>query len=488
MFRHPTQIQKVFFPLIYISRTASSLGALRCIHYSRVVYFSTKLITVKLSDIGEGIAEVEVLQNLKNVGDTVQEMDEICEVQSDKSNATITSRYDGILRKWYNQTGETIKIGSPLCDMEVAAELDGSPESNVDETATKAAPLDQTINAATQTILAGQSQDGKPISQNQNSIQAVPAARRLAKKLGIDISEVVGSAEGGRITVMDVQQKSEADAKARETESIRISNMSVPSPPIQGLSVNQTGDILKPIVVPIRRRREDLEVEAKGILKAMAKSMSETAKVPHMHIGEDIDVTDLLVVKDSISTKAKKQYGVGLSLTALLIKSASIALKDYPLMNSKYDQDEKKYTICGSHNISIAMDTPNGLLVPNIKGVQDLTMIETQSELLRIAQLAQTNKLAEDLKEGTFTISNVGMIGGTNVHSLLFEGQAAIAGVGRIQKMPRYNTNMELQPRSVMQIGISADHRHLDGATVARFLTLWRSYLENPADMLFLMR
>merc|ERR1719433_2170768 len=174
-----------------------------------------------------------------------------------------------------------------------------------------------------------------------------------------------------------------------------------------------------------------------------------------------------------------------------MIKAVSLALNEHPKFNSKFAQDSNppSYTVFGSHNISVAIDTPHGLVVPNIKDCSNLSVVEIQRELMRLAADAKANKLGmKDIQGGTITLSNIGVIGTKDPRPIPFAGQAVIGASGRTMTLPRYNSKMELVPRQIMNIRWVGDHRHLDGATLARFSNSFKRFCEEPGDWMLTLR
>jgi len=424
------------------------------------------VITFKLADIGEGIAEVELLKNYKNVGDEIEEMEGVCEVQSDKAAVEITSRYTGKVVKVYHKEGEIVKIGGPLLDIETEGGESHAPSKHDKKEEDKAAP--KAAAAAP-----------KAAKADEEEVAAAPAVRRLAKELGVDLANVTGSGKGGRITKEDVEAAKAAGATPKAAAPAKATATVGAQAPAAPAAVKPV--FLKPT--------ETVQVPLKGYGRAMAKSMTDSLKVPHMNLGEEIDLTDLMEMRGSLKALLEKT-GQKVTITPFIIKALSVALTKYPIMNSKFDGvTGDKYTMFGAHNISIAIDTPNGLVVPSIKNVESLSVLEIQGELTRLMHLAQANKLSTaDLTGGTISVSNVGVIGGTYVKAILFDGQSCIIALGRVMMKPRYDEKNTLQPRSTMNVAISADHRHIDGATAARFATEFKSALENPGQMLLHLR
>jgi len=213
--------------------------------------------------------------------------------------------------------------------------------------------------------------------------------------------------------------------------------------------------------------------------------MIASLSVPHLTIFDEVEATKLMAMQKQLKAEAGK-----LTLTAMTVKAVSLALAKMPIINSKYNPNAAKpeYTIYASHNISLAIDTPDhGLMVPNIKNVQNLSLGEIQSELVRLQDAATRGRLSrDDITGGTFTISNVGVVGGTYIQAILFDGQAGILALGRIKT--EWRGEDAPMKTKVMNISCAGDHRHLDGATVARFTTILRRYLENPQLMMLDMK
>ena len=219
------------------------------------------------------------------------------------------------------------------------------------------------------------------------------------------------------------------------------------------------------------------------MVKAMSKSMNEALKIPHFGYYDEIDMTKLVQLRKDLKSTTESR-GVKLSYMPFIVKAASLALTQYPIINSSIDVNAETLTYKHNHNIGVAMDTAQGLLVPNIKAVQNLSVFEIAAELTRLHHVGLAGKLtSQDLTGGTFSLSNIGSIGGTYASPVILPPEVAIGALGKLRTLPRYNAKGEVYPATVMNVSWSADHRLLDGATVARFSNLWKDYLENPASM-----
>lgn len=231
--------------------------------------------------------------------------------------------------------------------------------------------------------------------------------------------------------------------------------------------------------------------------KAMFKQMTKSLSIPHFGFADEIILDNVIAFRSALNihvAKTPEKYNFKkLSYMPIFIKALSVALEEYPVMNACLvdgdDASTAKLKYRASHNIGIAMDTPNGLIVPNIKNVQNLSVLEIASELTRLQEAGKKNAIPmADLKEGTISLSNVGMIGGTYLNPVVVTSELAIAAVGKVQRLPRFKmieqedgTKVErVVAQQVVNVSWSADHRVIDGATIARFSQLWKDIVENP--------
>lgn len=471
---------------------------------SRINSFSSsrstagKLINFNLADIGEGIAECEVLKWYCNVGDTIQQFDKICEVQSDKANVEITSRYDGIIRELKYEVGQLAKVGSPLCVIELESDAGADTDT---QSATTQGDNQQTneISNNNNNNASSSSTTGSYIHVDSGNdgkrVLTSPAVRNLAKQHNIDLSTISGTGPQGRLLKEDVLnyingnntnttsstlQRAQQYPPTQQQSQISSSRTStVPEPPQSQSSAphlytsNNTGYL-----------QSDEHHAISGLQRIMVNTMNAAASVPTFGFSDEIIVDQLVKLRELVKPQAEKR-GIKLSYLPFIIKATSLALKSYPQINAHVNSDCTSVTYKSAHNIGLAMDTPRGLLVPNIKNVQSLSILDIASELNRLAHLGTTGKLGKsDLTGGTFTLSNIGSLGGTYMKPILVVPEVVIGAMGTFQTLPRYDKLMQLQPTKIMYISWTGDHRVLDGATVARFSTLFKSYLETPQQML----
>ena len=434
--------------------------------------FLGQIVPFHLSDIGEGIKEVTVKEWFVQPGDKVSQFDQICEVQSDKASVTITSRFDGVVKKLHYDIDDIAQTGDPLVDIEVEGES-GDAQVNKDNGAQDTTEVQEKD--------ALDVQEEQELNPKSKKALATPAVRRMASEHGLNITEIQGTGKDGRVLKEDVinflsSQTPAAAKKGAEAPVKKVESSPPPAPPV----------VKRPIVVA--SSAQDREEQVKGITKAMVKSMTESLKIPHFGYKDEIDMSSLVQMRAQIKDLAA-QRGIKLSYMPVILKACSLALSHYPILNAYFDVSKETITYKADHNIGVAMDTPQGLLVPNIKKIQTLSVLEIAEELNRLQELGIKGKLGEsDLKAGTFSLSNIGSIGGTYAKPVIMPPQVAIGALGRIQKLPRFDQDDNVVAAHIMNVSWSADHRIIDGATMARFSNKMKSYMENPTSMILDLR
>uniref|UniRef100_UPI0037E871A2 lipoamide acyltransferase component of branched-chain alpha-keto acid dehydrogenase complex, mitochondrial isoform X1 n=2 Tax=Semicossyphus pulcher TaxID=241346 RepID=UPI0037E871A2 len=427
------------------------------------------IVQFKLSDIGEGIMEVTVKEWYVKEGDKVSQFDSICEVQSDKASVTITSRYDGVIKKLYYDVDATALVGKPLVDIETESSADVIQEEDVVETP----------------AMAREEHTHQEIKGHKT--QATPAVRRLAMENNIKLSEVVGTGKDGRILKEDI-----LNFLAKQTGAILPPTLfqeiqtPPPAPPLTAAAARpvSTPAAIKPPPIPKPVfTGKDVTEPLKGFHKAMVRTMTAALKIPHFGYCDEVDLSRLVALRAELRSTAEGR-GVKLSFMPFFIKAASLGLLHFPILNASVDEGCQNITYKASHNIGLAMDTSQGLLVPNVKNVQLLSVFEIAQDLNRLQALGAAGQLGtNELSGGTFTLSNIGSIGGTYAKPVILPPEVAIGALGKIQVLPRFDAGGQVVRAHIMNVSWSADHRIIDGATMCRFSNLWREYLENPASM-----
>ncbi|XP_031569107.1 lipoamide acyltransferase component of branched-chain alpha-keto acid dehydrogenase complex, mitochondrial-like [Actinia tenebrosa] len=460
-----------------------------------------EVLPFKLSDIGEGIAEVTLKEWYVNPGDHVAQFDSICEVQSDKASVTITSKYDGVITKLYYEVEDMARVHQPLVDIEITAETtvdngDRSPAEDVMAAQQKPQPtqaIDQSLppppSRPTQEIIPPQPSPPAPsqpayqesnVTKRSGKVLTTPAVRKIAKENQIDLSNVPSTGKDGRILKEDVlhyiKQMKTATAAPAAAAPAPEKPAPIPSP------------VYTPPVFTSDAIPQDRVEEIKGIRKVMAKTMTAALAIPHFGYCDEILLDDLVKLRTQLKPLMESR-GVKLSFMPFFIKAASLALHQFPILNSCVDADCTQITYKGAHNIGVAMDTSQGLLVPNVKNVQMKSLYDIAIDLNRMHHQGLSGLLApNDLSGGTFSLSNIGSIGGTYAKPVLLPPNVGIGAIGRVQVIPRFDKNGEVYKAHIVNVSWSADHRIIEGAVMARFSNVWKSYLENPASMLIDMR
>jgi len=408
-----------------------------------------------LPDIGEGIVECEVVDWLVAVGDIIEEDQPIADVMTDKALVQIPAIEAGVITELFWKKGAVAKVHAPLFSYQVAAtEAHTATNEHV--------VIEKPVASSHENVVPATEVDIDVTTNNQKAI-ASPAVRRVAREKNIDLTSVVGSGKNGRVLKGDLDVPVTAPAVA--------------------LSVTPSA----PVIMPAGERVSRVE-PIKGIKAAMAKQMVDSvATIPHFTYSEEIDMTDLISLRLSLKQQYSEQ-GIKLTMMPFFIKAMSLALKEFPILNSQLNDQADEIHYLRDHNIGMAVDSKIGLLVPNIKDVDACSIVDVANEVNRLTDAARAGRLSmDDMSKGTITISNIGALGGTTATPIINKPEVAIVALGKVQRLPRFDDNGEVVARSIMQVSWSGDHRVIDGGTIARFCNLWKSYLEDPAKMLMVM-
>lgn len=415
-----------------------------------------------LPDIGEGIVECELVEWLVSEGDWVEEDQPIADVMTDKALVQIPAIKAGKIAKLHYRKGQLAKVHAPLFAIEVKHMASAPAATANTVTAANAAPAAQIVNAE---------------PARQGKALASPAVRRMARSLDIDLSQVPGTGKHGRVYKEDITrfQQGASNVSAPSTTQVKEAEATQASQTqVTTSTVTQRADTVEPI---------------RGVKAVMARMMVESvSSIPHFTYCEEFDLTDLVALRESMKVKYSSDE-VKLTMMPFFMKSMSLALSQFPVMNSQVNADCTELTYKARHNIGMAVDSKVGLLVPNIKDVQDKSILEVAAEITRLTQAARSGRVAPaDLKDGTISISNIGALGGTVATPIINKPEVAIVALGKLQTLPRFNAKGEVEARQIMQVSWSGDHRVIDGGTIARFCNLWKQYLEQPQEMLLAMR
>jgi 2-oxoisovalerate dehydrogenase E2 component (dihydrolipoyl transacylase) len=439
-----------------------------------------------LPDIGEGIVECEIVKWNVAEGDEIEEDQAVVEVMTDKAVVEIPAKNAGTVHRLYYAQGDIAKVHSALFALEVAGEVtttsgtnDDSPSANnnASSVASQSSVNTQTNGSSQQSAQVAPSKfsDGEyePPIAIEGKVLASPAVRRVAREKNIDLSSVEGSGKKGRILKSDVLnlQHSNVDTSSQNSTSSAPSSSNAE----KGDS-NSTSTVLKGSV-----RTE----KVRGIHAAMAKQMSASVyTIPHFTVSDELVMDNLMALRKLLKPEFEAK-NVKLSFMPFFVKAMSLALNEFPVINSQLNEDATEISYFADHNIGFAVDSKIGLLVPNIKRVQDLSLLDIAVQMQDIIEQARAGRVAgEHLKGGTISISNIGAIGGITATPVINKPEAAIVALGKTQKLPRFDDEGNVSAQNIMAVNWSGDHRIIDGATMVRFNNLWMSYLTQPEKML----
>ena len=458
---------------------------------------------VRLPEISENVESGDVIKVMVSVGDVIDVDQPIVELETEKAVLEVPSPFNGKVTEILVSEGDTIQIDQvilkvdtadtsapspdePSQQSEPAVAREAQPEQRADTepspeiaarhktaTATQSEPAVETPAKTTDEVAeptkaAAESTKTRPkptktadepAGTSRDAPPASPALRRLARELGVDIHEVRGSGPGGRIGKDDLK------SYARSV----VSGASAPTPKSPATEVTENtkwGPVLRQPMSKVRQ--------------VTARMMGEAwSTIPHVTQYDKVDITKIEEIRKRYSKKLEKSGGK-LTLTAILLKIAASALKVFPQFNASIDMETQEIIYKRYYHIGVAVDTDRGLLVPVIRAVDKKNINELSHELNDMAERSRNKKITlDEMEGGTFTISNLGGIGGTNFSPIIYPPQVAILGVARARVEPVHHDD-QFEPRLMLPIAVSYDHRIIDGADGARFLSWIAQALEEP--------
>jgi len=377
----------------------------------------------KLADIGEGIVEGEVSKWYIKVGDVVKENQPLVEIITEKVTVELPSPADGTIMKIGPDAGKIVKVGEVIVVID-----DGKEEDDVRGVSKEEAKVDK------KEVIKEEIKSKKVI--------ATPAVKRLAKEMGIDITKVVATGEDGKITEKDVKLYSKLEVQSNEER-----------------------------------------IAFRGTRKTIAERLAKSSdRVVQAWIMEEIDMTEVTELKNKL--KESSSEDIKLTYMPFFVKAVIRSLKSSPRINASLDEETEDIVIKKDYNIGIATDTEQGLIVPVIKKAQDKDIKEIAKEIEELSIEAKSGKLGlEDTQGGTFTITNIGAIGGISSIPIVNYPEVAILAINKIMKKV-VHWEGKIVVRDRVYLSLSFDHRVLDGADVARFLNSIRKCLENPESLM----
>ncbi len=420
----------------------------------------------KFPDIGEGLDEGTIAEWYVVKGQQVSSGDALVKMETDKVVTDIPSPKTGVIAAVYGKIGETIKVGDPLVEIEMegiagAAAVAEVQKVLVEEVVEEGAGVVGTLEVAGNNAYMPASEEGVDadaahVSKPVKKALATPVARAMAKEMGVDINLVTGSGPAGRVMTADIKKYFES-SKRMEDQAKQI-----------------------PQLAEDRISYKPLSQLRKTIAKNMVNSKHSAA---HMTMHEEVEISELIRVREKYKAILAAE-GIKLSFLPFILKAVALSLKKFPSLNSEIDMENNRMVYKNYFNIGIAVDTEDGLLVPVIYDVDKLTIKQLAEKVTEIADKARDRKLSmNDMKDGTFTITNYGSIGGIFATPVINYPQAGILGIGRLIEKPIFRGEEVVKGR-FFPLSLSVDHRIVDGGEVTRFVNTLTAYLNDPVSMI----
>ncbi len=472
---------------------------------------------IKLPSLGEGIESGDVLEILVKVGDMIKKDQSLVEMETDKATVSVPSPFAGKILSIAIKEGETVKIGAVIAAIEASGAVASAPAAVPAPPAPPVAPAPVAAPKIEQPVAPAPVKPAPPVKPtapivvppapvaiapsaaqpiasdagtpfSDDVIPAGPAVRRFAREVGVDLASVTGTGDGGRISREDVlsvvRHANQTARTAPQTPSAESTSIITTEMPAAKPTTTIKGTVLPGTVAnddygPIRVDR--MTKIRKTIAAQMHKSWSTVPRVVNF---DDADVTDL----EAFRQTSKDDYasrGIKLTTMPFLIKAVATALKHHPALNATIDMENEQIIYKDYVNLGIAIDSDRGLVVPTLKNAEKMSIPDIAYALSDLSSRVRNNDFAvSDLRGGTFTISNLGAIGGTYSTPIVNVPEVAILLVGRSRKMPIVMDDDSIKARLMMPLSLAYDHRSVDGATAARFLNDIIAYLEAPSRLL----
>lgn len=417
----------------------------------------------KLPDIGEGIHEGEIVKWFVKAGDTVKEDDVLLEVQNDKAVVEIPAPVDGTVKEVKVSEGTVAVVG----DILITFDIEGDAPAGEEET-----PEQPKAEEKTEDVKEDVKEDAPRDVQLHKSerVIAMPSVRKYAREKGVDIREVNGSGDNGRVLKEDIDAFANGEAPSAEATTEKTDSAAPAA-------------AAKTEIKPYESATPELETREKirGIRKAISKAMVNSKHTaPHVTLMDEVDVTKLVALRKDFKQVAADQ-GVKLTYLPFVVKALTAAAKAFPTINASIDDVNEEIVYKNYYNIGIAADTDNGLVVPVVKDADRKSIYALATNINELAGKAREGKLAgEDMKGGSITITNIGSAGGQWFTPVINHPEVAILGIGRIAEKAVVK-NGEIVAAPVLALSFSFDHRLIDGATAQNALNMVKRLLEDPA-------
>ena len=430
--------------------------------------------TIKLPELGEGVKSVDVVAVLVSVGDSIEVDQDLIEVETEKASVEVPATAAGAITEIHVSVGDVLGENAPIVTLE-AAEVEAEtaadeippepvPEPTPERAEEKRAGRVENSNSEIRNpkLRSEQQTPPPPLAPSRDTSKPIPAAptvRRFAREVGVDLTTVQGTGPGGRISIDDVKTQANRLLSGAGTGPGPATAVELPD-------LERFGPIHREPMTKVR--------------KLTAQNLSRAwVTVPQVTNHETADITDLEEFRKAYKERVAAAGGK-LTMTALLVRIVATALKAHPVLNSAVDMARQEIVFRYSINIGVAVDTERGLLVPVIREADTKNLTEISVELDDLAKRARSKKLKlDEMQGGTFSISNLGGIGGTGFTPIVNWPEVAILGVSRGRIEPQWHEG-SFRPRLMMPLSLSYDHRLVDGADAARFLAKLKDALEQP--------
>ena len=402
---------------------------------------------IKMPDIGEGVAEVEIVEWHVQAGDVVAEDQLLAAVMTDKATVEVPSPVAGTVLQIGAEAGTVMAVGAMLVEIEI--EGTGADDALPHHAAKAPPPVPENVPVLPEQTASSVAQHALNISHDRPL--ASPAVRALARELGIDLAQVKGSGSAGRITRDDLDHFTASGGSAQSAAYQRRDGT----------------EVIK--IAGLRRK----------IAERMAKS---TREVAHFTYVEEVDVTELEILRSALNASHAERRGK-LTVLPFILRALVVALRDFPQMNALYDDEAQTLTRHQAAHIGIATQTPSGLMVPVVHHAEAMDLWGLAAEITRLAGAAREGVAKrEELSGSTITVTSLGDLGGLVSTPVINQPEVAIIGINRIAVRPQWQNN-QLVPRKMMNLSSSFDHRMIDGYEAAAFIRRIRQLLEVPATL-----
>lgn len=409
------------------------------------------MLEFRFPDIGEGIAEGVILKWFVHEGQEVKEGDSLFLVETDKVNAEIPAPASGTILATFGAVGDTINVGDVVVTIDDGS---ASPESSpahkqIEAVEEENAGVVGALETSSHVLEVSHEGNTKASAPARRKVLATPVARHLAKDLGVDINLVTGTGPAGRVMKEDIQ--------------------------------TMATTALTPVVPHASEERVPLTQLGKTVAKNMALSKQE---IPHAAVMDEIDVTELVKFRQQVKTMAEKE-GTKLTYMPFIIKAVALVLQEFPLFNASFAPETQEIVLKKHYNIGIAVDTPDGLLVPVIKNANQLGLLHLAERVQMLAAKARERTLTlDEIQGGTFSLTNYGAVGALSGLPVIKHPEAGILGIGAITKKPVVDADDAIVIRQILPVTLAFDHRFIDGGNAGRFMQRLRAYLQEPLLLL----